>query len=105
MVDYTYLNDNSLVTITFKGIIDINNASEIKEIFNKAIAESENIVINNDECEKVDLSYIQLLIALSRTAKEWGKNLKINSKENDYLKQSLTDFGFKLEEIFINSNI
>ncbi len=102
MADYNYLNEKGQVTLVFRGSLTISEVSEIKEIFNKAIAESENILINHDECESFDLSYIQLVISAYRTAKEWRKSLKVISKENDLFKQTLKDVGFKIDEIFLN---
>lgn len=102
MLDYNYQNDKGQITIRFKGDLTISDVSEIKEVFNRAIAESEYIIVNHDECDLFDLSYIQVLIAAFRTSKEWSKNFKVMNKENDNFKQLLKDTGFVLEDIFIN---
>lgn len=74
----------------------------MKEIFNKSIAESENITIKHENNEGFDLAYIQLVLAAYRTAKEWRKNFKVICRENDPFKRIFNEIGFKVEELFLN---
>lgn len=102
MVEYEYKLENGQVNIVFRGNLTINNAREIKEVLNKAIAESENIKINHENCEAIDLTYIQLIIATHRTAKEWGKNFSVIADENDHFRINFINSGFTESEVFKN---
>ncbi len=101
MVEYDYKLENGEVNIVFSGYLTINEAKEIKEIFNKAIAESENIKIKHVNCEAIDLTYLQLIIAANRTAKEWGKKFSVLIDENDPIRIYFCTSGFNENEINI----
>jgi anti-anti-sigma regulatory factor len=59
------------------GKLSIDRAAELREIFAKALDESEQVVVEFGECKAMDLSFLQLICSAHRSAVQAGRTLKL----------------------------
>jgi len=84
---------NSKLTIRLTGALTIQNALAIKEVLLKSLNEAESILLIYEKVEEFDLSYLQLLISLYKSAKALGKTITINKQLPESFIQCMKDSG------------
>ena len=77
-----------------EGLLVIRNASIIKKEFLSALNNSQNLEIIIRNVTKIDIPFLQLLIALQKSAKVAEKNLSFEIESNSYMKSAIENSGF-----------
>jgi Anti-anti-sigma regulatory factor (antagonist of anti-sigma factor) len=67
--------------LVLSGRLTIHEAKEIKEIFTDSLNQVNNLTLTHGDVEEYDLSYLQLLFSLHKTAAEKNKTFRINDNQ------------------------
>ncbi len=80
---YELTNDpsNMNAVLVLKSPLTIQNAQELKNLFQQALAQAKNLYILHDEVDQFDISYLQLLIALDKTATSLKKTVRVTGHQ------------------------
>ncbi|RKX75755.1 MAG: hypothetical protein DRP87_13795 [Spirochaetes bacterium] len=92
MLEIEQKKDNGKIVLKLKGEASIENAEKIHKSFLQFINNNETLLLDLDEVEKVDISFLQILAALCKT---------LNEKKGEIL--FLTSLPKPLEEALIIS--
>jgi anti-anti-sigma regulatory factor len=84
--------------------LTIQNAITLKEQFEKAITSGDTIIIDHNDAEEFDLSYLQLLLSLDQYAVEIGKKIRYIGNHPDSFEILLKNTGLSLENWQCESN-
>lgn len=72
--------------VNLDSALVIQNILPVKESFINSISKSDNLTINHEKADAFDLSYLQLLIALHKSANAQNKEVEIQEKHpEDFL--------------------
>ena len=80
--------------MTIKKELTIYTVLEIKEHFMEALNEFEEIEIQIKNVENLDLSFIQLIESLRKTAEEYDKQISISAELSDETHTLVYNAGF-----------
>ena len=83
----------SKATLQLSGSMTITNAQEIKDALFSALSGTNNLVLDYAAVQEYDLSFMQLLISLYRTANVSGKKLSLVWNDSPLFKSLLNDCG------------
>lgn len=86
--------------VILKGELTVQNILEIKNTIGGAFQNYESIVVNQKEAAQYDLSYIQLLIALQKSAAAQGKKFQLVNNDKPEFRNSVLDSGYDYESRF-----
>jgi anti-anti-sigma regulatory factor len=84
---------SSKATLQLSGAMTITTVQEIKESFQSALSGTNHLCIDHKEVVEYDLSYMQILISLFRTANSSGKKLSLLGNESAAFKSLLVNCG------------
>ncbi len=90
---------DGVVTLNVEGDLTIQYANDIKAKFVETIENSKQLVLTHQNISVIDLSYVQLLNAVSKTARQKDIKLVIKNDLQGILKKSTCNAGFKNLEI------
>jgi len=82
--------ENGLV---WTGSLDLTRAAELTAALRKALADSDSVSLTLREVDSADLSFVQILLAATHTAKEAGKSLRLID-ESDSIEALCQEVGF-----------
>lgn len=82
------------VYVLTEGDLVIKNAKRIKNELMLALAGSQNLVIVLKQVKKIDLSIIQLLIGLQKSAAAMDKKVSYRFEQPEYIKLLMEHAGF-----------
>jgi anti-anti-sigma regulatory factor len=85
---------DSLKVLTLTKNLTIDRAADIKVALLDALAESDHVLVNTARATKVDLTFIHLLYAAARSAKQQGKELHLTSTASEALRDAVLVGGF-----------
>lgn len=85
--------------LLLEGQLIIRNANAIKNELIPALNGSQNLEIVCKNITKIDMTFLQILIALQKSASTLKKKLSLDIESNDYMKTLLRNSG--LENLFI----
>ncbi len=101
--------EDSTAELILEGEITIHNAGDVKEQFEDMINKYHNVIVNHEKAVVYDLSYLQILMSLKKSADKSGKNLtlKINPQNSFYetIKLAGCQYFANVFEIKATSNI
>jgi len=80
--------------ILLKGQLVVSNAEPIKKEFLDALNRSENIELIFKNITKLDLTVIQLVIALQKSVLQLKKNLSFDLELSEHIKLLMENSGF-----------
>ncbi|MFH0733502.1 MAG: hypothetical protein V1773_02895 [bacterium] len=100
MFDYTLNEESDCRVLFFKGSLTIQHAVEIKEVLISAIDKFDNIKINHNEADEYDLTYLQLLLALQKTAIKLNKTIVLDSFDSEQFRVLLKKSGLNEDKWF-----
>ncbi|MCP5195879.1 MAG: STAS domain-containing protein [Gammaproteobacteria bacterium] len=83
------------VEVSLSGRLTINEAEEQQQEWVRQLAECEQLIINICELTVVDVTGLQLLIALRRSAKQAGKTVRLAQPPEGALLAALVKAGFR----------
>ncbi|TRX71620.1 hypothetical protein [Carboxylicivirga sp. M1479] len=92
-VIYDELPEKSI--LRFSGQLIINHIEKITEAVNKLINVNKNLQIEVDNPESVDVTYIQLLLAIKATLSANGKSTEINAELKEEIQTLIKNSGFQ----------
>ncbi len=85
---------DSSVLVILKGQLSIQNGGAIRDAFLNALDQGNKIIINHENAEDFDLTYLQLIFSLHKTAMESGKDFQISCKHPESFIALIKDSGF-----------
>ncbi len=91
-VTYQELAENSI--FRFSGQLIINHIEKITALVNEKLSTSKDLQIEIDNPESIDVTFIQLLLAIKATIKANGKKVSINTELKDELRLLVKNSGF-----------
>jgi anti-anti-sigma regulatory factor len=93
------------IHVLLEGELVIRNAKKIRNELMLALVCQQNPVIVLKQVTKIDLSIIQLLIGLQKSAASLGKKISYRSEQPEYIKTIVEHSGFGeiLDENFKNA--
>lgn len=80
--------------MTIEKELTIYTALEIKEYFLNALEKFDEIKVQIKDVENIDLSFIQLIESLRKTAEEYDKKLEISAELQDGTRSLVENSGF-----------
>lgn len=84
-------------TLRLEGELGIQRASELKKILLEAQGRVKNLILNLEGVTGTDVSGLQLLCALHRTAMNEDKGLTVIGNASPSFRQVVKDAGFERE--------
>lgn len=84
---------NSKVKLTFTGALTIQNSIAIKEVLSNSLNQVKSLILNHEKVEECDLTYLQILLSLHKSAESVGKTVIINGPHPDSFIQCIKDSG------------
>jgi ABC-type transporter Mla MlaB component len=81
--------------LRLEGSWTVRRAHELKQILMDALESAESCVLELEDLEEADISFLQLLCATHRASLRLGKSVMIHDKRSVFLKQLVYDAGFK----------
>jgi len=91
-VIYSELPEKS--KLSFSGQLIINHIEKITDIVNEKLSADRDLQMEIDNPESVDVTFIQLLLAITASVKANGKNVTISAELKDELKALIKNSGF-----------
>jgi len=82
--------ENDLV---WTGSLDLTRATALTEALRKAFAASDSVTVTLRDVDSADLSFVQILLAATHTAKGAGKSLRLVD-ESDTIEALCQEVGF-----------
>ena len=83
--------------VKFSGPQTIRESEETAKVLRQALVESSSIVLDCDEIEEVDLTFLQLVIAGRRSALRDGKSFALSATVRGPLLAALDRAGIRPE--------
>lgn len=93
------LHDDKSIII-FKGALNINHISAIKGELEELISFDNDIEVHLESPDSIDVTFVQLLVALRNSCNAKDSKFKITSQLSDDLLGLMKNAG--LEDLFIN---
>lgn len=90
-------------SVLLSGELSIENAGELKQLFLQAIAETRKIIVSWDDDIQMDLSCLQILCAVQKTASMTGHTLIFQKTIPKGLAETLKTCG--LEKLIPGPNV
>ena len=84
---------SSKAVLFLSGSMTVNVAQEIKEAIQNALAGTGHLIIDQSSVEEYDLTFMQLLISLYKTANSIGKTIAFIGSDSSQFKSLLSDCG------------
>lgn len=81
-------------TLTFSGQLIINFIESLTTVVKERINTKKDLVIAIDNPESMDVTFIQLLLAIKASYKESGKSIRITANLKDELSRLIENAGF-----------
>jgi ABC-type transporter Mla MlaB component len=83
------------LTIVFSGELLIDNAEAIYAEVKSVLGDYDSYVLSTDNVGDIDLSFIQLILALEKELKQKKKNVEKNIQIPETLTELFTNTGFE----------
>ena len=80
--------------LSFSGQLIINHIENITRIVNEKLNSDKDLQIKIDNPESIDVTFIQLILAVKATVKASGKDIFIQTELKDELKTLVKNSGF-----------
>jgi anti-anti-sigma regulatory factor len=84
---------NSTVKIKLTGSLIIQDSPSIKEAILKSLNQTKSLMLNHEKVEEIDLSYLQILISLQKTALSLGKIIMMDGSLPESFIRCLKESG------------
>lgn len=97
-------NNLSQATILLNGPLTISNAQEIKNAMLNALNSTNHVCLDLSAIDEYDLSFMQILISLYRTASSVGKKISFVGSESPGFVSFLSNCGCPEYSWIINEN-
>ncbi|MBF0545021.1 MAG: STAS domain-containing protein [Candidatus Riflebacteria bacterium] len=81
--------------LEFTGELVLSQANEIKKILLEALGKYENLVIDLSQVSALDVSFLQLLCSMHKSAIKAGKIVKLDSKMSQIVREVISLAGFE----------
>lgn len=88
------------VVVGLAGALTVDSAVKIKTKLLGALASGKSVVVELGDVTDVDLSFLQLLVASSRTAAKKKKRFKLNGPLPDVFIKAVEDSGFSSNDAY-----
>jgi len=86
--------NSRITTMVIEGDLIIRDSHEIKEALLNLLENYQDIDIQLKNIERIDITALQLLAALSGSALKQGKIVKYSFEETEYISTVLNNSGF-----------
>jgi len=80
--------------MTIRKELTIYTILEIKDNFLEAIEKYNELDVNIKEVDNIDLSFIQLIESLRKTAEAYGKTISVSAELTDETRDLVENIGF-----------
>ncbi len=94
MISSNYEEFSDYGNLTLEGDLTIQNAEELKMMIAESITKTGKLVITHKNVSEVDFSYLQLLSSTYKTCEITGKQIDINTGEEEKIKEIFERAGF-----------
>jgi anti-anti-sigma regulatory factor len=84
-------------TITVEKEFAIFNVKDVKGNIDEALEQNKKLVLDMKDMDNLDLTAIQLILALKEKAKDYKKGIEINISLTEQMNQILINSGFNQE--------
>ncbi|MBT8763880.1 STAS domain-containing protein [Desulfohalobiaceae bacterium Ax17] len=101
MCKFKIIDEGDRVYLKFKGDLTIEHGEKIKEALNQVLTQGKDIFVDLDDMIKVDLCFIQALLAAQKSA--WNSQLSFMVSENEVLKKYAQSLGCMLKKMKVFS--
>jgi ABC-type transporter Mla MlaB component len=92
----TILIDNQSIQTVIEGELVIREAAAIKENLLNLLKNYQSIELKFKEIDKLDVSALQLLIAIHKSATTQQKNITFHFEDSEYIKSVLNNSGYNI---------
>lgn len=82
------------VRLTLSGRLTVDHALEIHGALNKALNETQHLEIKLKKVEETDLSFLQLLCSVTKSARALGKEATVSGGAEESFRAAAADAGF-----------
>lgn len=104
-MDINVKENKDSIQISFTGSATVDAAMEIRNALLEAMQKSNSVVLEVAGIEKVDVSFLQLLISAEKTAQESNKSIELDPNSiSNVLIRAAVQGGFFREEEHENSS-
>lgn len=104
-MDINIKENEDSVEISLAGSATVDAAMEIQNALLEALQKANSLVLEVAGIEKVDVSFLQLLISAEKTAQESNKSIEIDSNSySEVLIKAAVGGGFCREEEYESSS-
>jgi anti-anti-sigma regulatory factor len=79
--------------LVWTGALDLSRAAELTEALKSALESNDSVTLTLRDVETADLSFVQILLAATHTAKSAGKSLRLVD-ESDEVEALCQEVGF-----------
>jgi anti-anti-sigma regulatory factor len=93
MIESAVIQYGKTVALNFKGSLTIQNALLLRDFLLNIPDQGDIIIIGHDEADEIDLSWLQLIVSLHKSAAKSGKTIKLTN--SDLFNTLVTDSGFQ----------
>ncbi|MDQ6763774.1 MAG: STAS domain-containing protein [Bacteroidota bacterium] len=91
----TLTADKTQTQLLLEGLLVIRNAAIIKKEFLSALSNSQNLKLIIKNVIKADTAFLQLLVALQKSADDVEKKVSFDIESSAYVKSIIENSGFK----------
>jgi len=81
-------------TLRFSGQLIINHIEKISALVNEKLSAEKDLLMEIDNPDSVDVTFIQLLLSIKATVKANGKEVSIKAEIKDEIKTLIKNSGF-----------
>ena len=83
------------VTVLLPEDLTVGRVTEIRSLLKEALDESQNLEVNTENAAEVDLTFLQLMCSLHRTALSLNKSVRLTAPSNPALEKAVADNGYR----------
>lgn len=96
MSEIIFNQEKGYATVLLNEPMTIQNAAKTYALFTDATEKYERIFISQKEVDEYDITYLQLLISLHKTAVESGKEVRFDGPHPESFIALINDSGFPI---------
>ncbi len=97
-------NNPDTAMVNIEGELNLYSAEKIKAKLIEAMKDFKELDIHVRNVEEIDISFLQLLVSMSKAMKTGGKKLSINMEVDDEMQGLLQRSGFNNLKEYIKIN-
>ncbi|RPI71712.1 MAG: STAS domain-containing protein [Ignavibacteriales bacterium] len=94
MMNFHYDENPTGGTITLEGRLTVENLSALKKSLIEALIKTDNLILDHNNADEFDFSYLQLLLSIIKTSEQMNKKFSVVKGSPENFRKLVVKYGF-----------